>query len=132
MPLSYPEISTQKLKKKNPAAVALGALGGRARRKKLTAEERSAIARKAGLAAGGEGRNKHQCQHLHGRGAHLIGGLRGIRADTLAALRRPYGNRDFPLADGVREAGGGGQGLARTGTAAWRRRQRLRFPNFEL
>ena len=57
MPLSYPKISTQKLKKKNPAAVALGALGGRARKRKLTAEQRSAIARKAGL-AGGRGRKK--------------------------------------------------------------------------
>jgi len=37
-------------KRKNPAAVALGKKGGRARRKSLTKEQRSAIARKAALA----------------------------------------------------------------------------------
>jgi hypothetical protein len=43
--------------RKNPAAVALGKRGAKARQKKLTPEERSAIARKAGL-AGGRGRKK--------------------------------------------------------------------------
>lgn len=47
----------KKAKAKNPAAVALGALGGKARRKKLSPEERSAIARAAGK-AGGRGRKK--------------------------------------------------------------------------
>jgi hypothetical protein len=47
----------KKPKEKNAAAVALGALGGAARKKKLSKEERSAIARKAGL-AGGRGRTK--------------------------------------------------------------------------
>jgi hypothetical protein len=36
--------------KKNPNAVALGKLGGKARAKKLSPEERAGIARKAGLA----------------------------------------------------------------------------------
>jgi hypothetical protein len=44
-------------KKKNPAAVALGKRGQKARHKKLTPEQRSEIARKAGL-AGGRGRKK--------------------------------------------------------------------------
>ena len=44
-------------KKKDPAAVALGRKGGKARKKKLTPEERSEIARKGGL-AGGRGRTK--------------------------------------------------------------------------
>lgn len=39
-----------KKKRKNPAAVALGRRGGLARRHKMTAEQRSAIARKAALA----------------------------------------------------------------------------------
>ena len=38
--------------RKNPAAVELGALGARARNKRLTAEERSEIARRAGKAGG--------------------------------------------------------------------------------
>jgi hypothetical protein len=44
-------------KKKNPAAVALGRKGGKARLKTLTQEQRSEIARKAGR-AGGRGRKK--------------------------------------------------------------------------
>lgn len=44
-------------KRKNPAAVKLGRRGAKVRMKKLTPEERSAIARKAGL-AGGRGRGK--------------------------------------------------------------------------
>lgn len=44
-------------RRKNPAAVALGRKGGKARKKALTAAQRSAIARKAGL-AGGRGRKK--------------------------------------------------------------------------
>jgi hypothetical protein len=44
-------------KKKNAAAVELGRKGGKARLKKMTAEERSESARKAGL-AGGRGRKK--------------------------------------------------------------------------
>ena len=36
--------------KKNPNAVALGTLGGRARAKKLSPDQRAEIARKAGLA----------------------------------------------------------------------------------
>ena len=44
-------------KKKNAAAVALGRRGAKARQKKLTPEQRSEIARKAGL-AGGRGRKK--------------------------------------------------------------------------
>jgi hypothetical protein len=44
-------------KRKNPAAVALGKRGAKARLKKLSPEERSEIARKAGL-AGGRGRKK--------------------------------------------------------------------------
>jgi len=43
--------------RKNPAAVALGKRGAKARLKKLTPEQRSEIARKAGL-AGGRGRKK--------------------------------------------------------------------------
>jgi general stress protein YciG len=43
--------------KKNPAAVELGRKGGKARLTKLTAEERSEIARKAGR-AGGRGRKR--------------------------------------------------------------------------
>jgi hypothetical protein len=43
--------------KKNPAAVALGKRGAKARNKSLTPEERSEIARKAGK-AGGRGRKK--------------------------------------------------------------------------
>jgi len=42
-------------KRKNPAAVALGKRGAKARMTKLTPEERSEIARKGGL-AGGRGR----------------------------------------------------------------------------
>lgn len=42
-----------KTKKKNRAAAQLGSLGGKARAKKLTAEEKSAIARK-----GAEATNK--------------------------------------------------------------------------
>ncbi len=38
--------------RKNPAAVALGRLGGRARAEKLSAEEQSEIGRKAGLVGG--------------------------------------------------------------------------------
>jgi hypothetical protein len=38
-------------KRKNSAAVALGKRGAKMRNKKLTAEERSDIARKAGLAS---------------------------------------------------------------------------------
>jgi hypothetical protein len=45
--------------KKNPAAVALGKKGGKARLTKLTAEQRSEIARKAGK-AGGRGRKKEE------------------------------------------------------------------------
>ena len=45
--------------KKNPAAVALGKRGAKARNKALTPEERSEIARKAGK-AGGRGR-KNAC-----------------------------------------------------------------------
>ncbi len=37
------------MKKKNPAAVALGKLGGKARAESLTAEERTAIASKAAI-----------------------------------------------------------------------------------
>lgn len=37
-------------KRKNPAAVALGKRGGKARLKKLTAEKRSEVARKAAAA----------------------------------------------------------------------------------
>jgi len=44
-------------RRKNPAAVALGKRGGKARAQKLTAEQRSESARKAGL-AGGRGRGK--------------------------------------------------------------------------
>jgi len=44
-------------KRKNAAAVALGKRGAKVRMTKLTPEERSAIARKAGL-AGGRGRKK--------------------------------------------------------------------------
>jgi hypothetical protein len=44
-------------KRKNPAAVALGRKGGKARLKTMTPEERSEIARKAGK-AGGRGRKK--------------------------------------------------------------------------
>lgn len=44
-------------KRKNPAAVALGRKGGKARLKTMTSEERSEIARKAGK-AGGRGRTK--------------------------------------------------------------------------
>ena len=44
-------------KRKNPAAVALGRKGGKARSQKLTPEERSEIARRAGK-AGGRGRKK--------------------------------------------------------------------------
>lgn len=44
-------------KRKNAAAVALGKRGAKARMRKLTPEERSEIARKAGL-AGGRGRGK--------------------------------------------------------------------------
>ena len=44
-------------KKKNPAAVSLGRKGGKARMKTMTPEQRSEIARKAGL-AGGRGRKK--------------------------------------------------------------------------
>ena len=43
--------------KKNAAAVSLGSLGGKARKRNLTAEERSEIARTAGK-AGGRGRKK--------------------------------------------------------------------------
>ena len=46
-------------KRKDPAAVALGRKGGKARKKKLSPEQRSEIARKAGL-AGGRGRKKDQ------------------------------------------------------------------------
>jgi hypothetical protein len=42
---------------KNKAAQALGRKGGKARAKKLTSEQRSEIARKAGK-AGGRGRKK--------------------------------------------------------------------------
>jgi hypothetical protein len=45
--------------KKNPAAVALGKKGGKARLKKLTPEQRTEIARKAGK-AGGRGRKKEE------------------------------------------------------------------------
>jgi hypothetical protein len=45
-------------KRKNAAAVALGKRGARARIKKLSPEQRSEIARKAGL-AGGRGRAKN-------------------------------------------------------------------------
>lgn len=44
-------------RKKDPAAVALGKKGGKARKKKLTPEQRSEIARQGGL-AGGRGRGK--------------------------------------------------------------------------
>jgi hypothetical protein len=44
-------------KRKDPAAVALGRKGGKARLTKLTAEQRSEIARKGGK-AGGRGRRK--------------------------------------------------------------------------
>lgn len=43
--------------RKDPAAVALGRKGGKARKKKLSPEQRSEIARKGGL-AGGRGRGK--------------------------------------------------------------------------
>lgn len=48
-------------KRKNAAAVALGRRGGKARAKKMTAEERSESARKAGL-AGGRGRGKKKAE----------------------------------------------------------------------
>ena len=38
--------------RKNPAAVSLGRLGGKARAEKLSQEEQSAIGRKAGLVGG--------------------------------------------------------------------------------
>jgi hypothetical protein len=44
-------------KKKNPAAVALGRKGAKARNQNLTPEQRSEIARRAGK-AGGRGRKK--------------------------------------------------------------------------
>ena len=44
-------------KKKDPAAVALGRKGGKARLRKMTAEERSAVARLGGK-AGGRGRKR--------------------------------------------------------------------------
>ena len=46
-----------KARRKNQAAVALGKRGAKARMHKLTPEQRSEIARKAGL-AGGRGRGK--------------------------------------------------------------------------
>jgi hypothetical protein len=49
----------KKVKEKNPAAVALGSLGGKARKKNLSKEQRSAIASAAGK-AGGRGRTKDQ------------------------------------------------------------------------
>ena len=48
-------------KRKNAMAVALGRRGGKARLKKLTPEQRSEIARKAGL-AGGRGRKKAEAE----------------------------------------------------------------------
>lgn len=48
-------------KRKNAAAVSLGRRGGKARAKKMTAEERSESARKAGL-AGGRGRPKKKAE----------------------------------------------------------------------
>jgi hypothetical protein len=47
--------------KKNPAAVALGKRGAKKRNQNLTPEQRSDIARKAGL-AGGRGRKKKQSE----------------------------------------------------------------------
>ena len=44
-------------KKKNPAAVALGKKGGKARKRSLTPEQLSEIGRKGGK-AGGRGRKK--------------------------------------------------------------------------
>lgn len=41
-------------KRKNPAAVALGKRGGKARLKKMTAEERTEVARMAAIARWGE------------------------------------------------------------------------------
>ena len=46
-------------KRKNPAAVTLGRMGGKARMTKMTAEARSAISRLGGK-AGGRGRKKKQ------------------------------------------------------------------------
>ena len=45
--------------RKNPAAVALGRLGGKARLVKMTREQRLEISRKAGL-TGGRGRPKQK------------------------------------------------------------------------
>jgi hypothetical protein len=50
-------MAKSKVVAKDPAAVSLGRKGGKARLTKLTAQERSDIARKAGL-AGGRGRKK--------------------------------------------------------------------------
>ncbi len=51
------DVELMATKKKNAAAVSLGSLGGKARKKNLTPEERSEIARKGGI-AGGRGRKK--------------------------------------------------------------------------
>jgi len=47
-------------KEKNPSAVQLGRLGGRARIKKMTAEQRKEIARNAALARWAKERKKKQ------------------------------------------------------------------------
>ena len=57
MRLSAKLLVMPKKRKKDPAAVALGRKGGKARLTKLSKEERSAIARTGGL-AGGVGRKK--------------------------------------------------------------------------
>jgi hypothetical protein len=56
--VNYVVLSMGKGKEKNPHAAALGRLGGKARKKKLTAEQRAEIARKAANARWAKDREK--------------------------------------------------------------------------
>ena len=51
----------EKRKRKNPAAVALGRLGGLHSRVNFTPEQRTALARKAALARWGKAKGKPAC-----------------------------------------------------------------------
>jgi hypothetical protein len=74
-------VAAKKKPEKNPAAVALGALGGKARAEQLTQEEKSEIARQAGEKGG------------RARAAKLSKAKRIAQAKTAARARwRRQGN----------------------------------------
>ena len=81
-------VTVENRRKKNPHAVALGSLGGKARAEKLSAVQRSEIAREAGR-AGGRGRKAKLSPERQSEIAAIAGRVGGkARAEKLSPHRR--------------------------------------------